>query len=59
VYGDNDKNFTGQSAAYQLANRLQMDGLKVNVRVPVPAGCDWLDVYQELMRHEEAECAHA
>ena len=61
VYGDNDKNFTGQSAAYQLANRLGMDGLTVNVKVPVPAGCDWLDVYQELvgLEQEEAECAHS
>lgn len=59
VYGDNDKNFTGQSVAYQLANRLGMEGLTVNVKVPVPAGCDWLDVYQELMRHEEAECVHS
>jgi putative DNA primase/helicase len=43
VFGDNDENFTGQAAAYKLANRLSLAGLKVEVRLPKIAGTDWAD----------------
>ena len=47
VYADNDSNFIGQSAAYQLAQRLNRDGLIVEVHVPPIADTDWLDVLNE------------
>jgi putative DNA primase/helicase len=45
VYADNDLNYAGQRAAYELANRLMVKD-KVEARVVVPdiAGGDWLDV---------------
>ena len=47
IYGDNDKNFTGQKAAYNLANRLSIDGVKVQVYIPGTPGNDFLDDIQE------------
>jgi putative DNA primase/helicase len=44
IYGDNDKSFTGQAAAYKLANRLS-DKLSVKVKIPDQVG-DWNDVHQ-------------
>ena len=49
VYGDNDQNFVGQTAAYALAKRLVHDAakdkidLQVKVRVPREPGLDWAD----------------
>jgi putative DNA primase/helicase len=48
VFADNDANFVGQSAAYQLAQRLNRDGgLTVEVHIPPTADTDWLDVLGE------------
>jgi putative DNA primase/helicase len=44
IFGDNDKNFAGQAAAYKLANRLS-GKLEVEVRLPDQVG-DWNDVHQ-------------
>jgi putative DNA primase/helicase len=44
IYGDNDKNFVGQAAAYKLANRLA-DKVFVDVWIPTKPG-DWNDVHQ-------------
>lgn len=44
IYGDNDKSFAGQAAAYKLANRLS-GKLSVEVRIPDQIG-DWNDVHQ-------------
>lgn len=48
VFGDNDENFTGQSAAYALANRLsmQLSDSYVTVHLPETVGDDWNDVYR-------------
>lgn len=47
VFSDNDANFTGQAASYDLARRLVMrGGIKVDVRVPATTGEDWADVWQ-------------
>jgi putative DNA primase/helicase len=44
IYGDNDKSFAGQAAAYKLASRLSAK-LSVEVRIPDQVG-DWNDVHQ-------------
>jgi putative DNA primase/helicase len=44
VFGDNDRNFTGQAKAYQLANKLEvLHKVRANVLVPKTLG-DWNDV---------------
>jgi putative DNA primase/helicase len=45
VFGDCDASFTGQAAAYTLANRLsvQRDPIPVEVRLPLAVGYDWAD----------------
>lgn len=44
IFGDNDSNFTGQSAAYKLANRLCRNGIYVDVKIPEFSDTDWCDV---------------
>ena len=43
IFGDNDENFTGQNAAYALAHRLSMRGIRTDVRIPAKVGTDWAD----------------
>lgn len=46
IFGDNDKSFTGQKAAYHLANRLKVKNKvdHVEVRIPGEQDTDFLDV---------------
>lgn len=43
IYGDNDASFTGQAAAYILAKRLKMKGIKSYVFIPDKINTDWND----------------
>lgn len=47
IFGDNDANFTGQKAAFALANRLSLAGLDVVVQFPETTGEDWADVIRK------------
>ena len=44
IFADNDSNYVGQLAAFDLAHRLNRDGLMVEVHVPPIADMDWLDM---------------
>jgi len=53
VFGDNDKNYIGQAAAYDLASRLVLrKGLDVKVEIPMTEGWDWNDVIRDNQRDE-------
>jgi putative DNA primase/helicase len=48
VFGDNDANYTGQSKAYHLANRLEVQyKRRVTVMIPPVPGEDWNDFWHE------------
>ena len=54
IFGDNDshKQFTGELAAYTLANRLSKEGVPVElVSIPSSPGEDWNDVWQVMRDH--------
>lgn len=44
IFGDNDANYAGHAAAYQLAHRLVRKGLDVEMQIPPEVGQDWNDV---------------
>jgi len=44
VFGDSDRSFTGQAAAYQLAKRLRNMGIEADVRIPDGVDIDWADI---------------
>lgn len=43
IFGDNDKNFVGQRAAYELAWKTSLKGIDVSVMIPDRPGTDFLD----------------
>jgi putative DNA primase/helicase len=47
VFGDNDANFVGQTAAHELAKRLKAERprLEVEIKIPERTGDDWADVW--------------
>ena len=44
IIGDNDASFTGQAAAYVLAKKLVLSGIKARVVIPETIG-DWRDEF--------------
>lgn len=50
IFGDNDLNYVGQSAAYMLARKISLrkEPPLVEVRIPEKAGYDWNDVLCEI-----------
>ena len=44
IYGDNDTNFVGQAAAYELARKLHAKRITVSVHIPPKQDSDWLDM---------------
>ncbi len=47
VFGDHDRSYTGQRAAYALAHRLTRAGVEVQVHIPPDTDTDWLDMLNE------------
>lgn len=47
IFGDNDANFSGQAAAFELAHRVSKAGLIVTPRFPPVPDTDWNDVHQQ------------
>jgi putative DNA primase/helicase len=47
IFADNDSNYVGQAAAFDLAHRLNRDGVTVEVHVPPIADTDWLDILNQ------------
>jgi putative DNA primase/helicase len=47
IYGDNDKSFAGQKAAYALAHRAAVGTIHVRVEIPPTPGADWNDILME------------
>jgi putative DNA primase/helicase len=43
IFGDNDRSFTGQSAAYNLARAVTLLGIECHVVIPPKLGTDWAD----------------
>ena len=54
IFGDNDRNFVGQAAAYGLAKRLRHEKRLVEVRIPEDQGQDWNDVLGATFRENAA-----
>lgn len=44
IFADHDKHLAGHAAAYTLAHRLLLKGLKVEIQIPPDPGTDWNDV---------------
>ncbi len=47
IFGDNDRNYRGQKAAYTLAYKLSIKGCATQVIIPDKIGYDWNDVLME------------
>jgi putative DNA primase/helicase len=57
IFGDNDRNFTGQKAAYTLANRLAKT-MRVSVHIPTVAGSDFADAEDDMPTDQQQERPH-
>ena len=48
IFADNDINYAGHAAAYELAHKLSLREIKVEVLFPRDVGTDYLDVWNEI-----------
>lgn len=55
IYADNDRNFTGQAAAYKLGKRLMVKGIEAWVFIPDRVGQDQNDILMARMDTEKDE----
>lgn len=53
IFADNDINYAGHAAAYELAHKLSVKGIKVEVIFPKDRGTDWLDVLNDVQSKEK------
>jgi putative DNA primase/helicase len=53
IYGDCDRSYAGQQAAYGLAARIASKGVDVDVMIPSEPGSDWADVWVQDRRDSE------
>lgn len=44
IFSDNDSNYTGQQAAYTLAKKCELSGIKCEVLIPSEINTDWADM---------------
>lgn len=54
IFGDNDQNYVGQSAAFALARKLSKRGIKVEVNIPGIDGFDFADMLAMKLAKKEA-----
>ena len=55
IFADNDSNYTGQSKAYILANRIEVQyKLKAIVHIPPTADIDYNDIHREALKADAA-----
>lgn len=47
IFGDNDRSFTGQAAAFELARAVTNTGVECRVMIPEITGTDWADDSKE------------
>lgn len=52
VYADNDLNYVGQAAAYELARRASLKGLSVKIVAPEGTSNDWNDVLMTAVKRQ-------
>jgi len=53
IFGDNDNNYAGHWAVYELACKLTLKGIKVAPMFPSHAGTDYLDVWADIQQKQK------
>lgn len=56
IFSDNDRNYSGQKAAYSLAFKAAMKGIQVSIYIPEIPGEDWADVHLKNSKQNLLQC---
>lgn len=56
IFGDRDRKFGGEAAAYTLAHRLAVKGINVTVHIPDQVGEDFNDIHMAQMGRKAKKC---